>query len=79
MTRPTRTRGVSHWTPDQIDQLERALIDGSRVQLSRRGTEFVVVPREIRSEGATEILVGTTQAGDELSFALDEVDYFDVI
>ena len=79
MSRPGRRRGLSHWTPDDIDRLERAIIDGTRVQLSRRGTEYVVVPREIRSAGPAEILIGTTNAGDDLSFALDEVESFDVL
>ena len=77
MTRSSR--GRSHWSPDDIDRLERAIIDGSRVQLSRRGTEYMIVPREIRSRGQTEHLIGTTNAGDDLSFALDEIERFDVI
>ncbi len=79
MTRPSRHRGQSHWSPDDIDQLERAIIEGARVQLSRRGTEYVVIPRELQSRGPGEILIGTTNAGDDLSFELSEVEYFDII
>ena len=80
MSRPARRgSGKSHWTPDEIDQLERAIIEGSRVQLSRRGTEYMIVPRALRSRGPTEILIGTTNAGDELGFVLDEIERFDVI
>ena len=79
MTRSRSVGGRSHWSPDEIDRLERAIIEGSRVQLSRRGTEYMIVPREIRSRGRTEILIGTTNAGDDLSFALDEIDRFDVL
>lgn len=79
MSRPTRSRGQSHWSPDEIDRLERAIIEGSRVQLSRRGTEYMIVPREIRSRGVSEVLIGTTNAGDRLTFALDEIERFDVI
>ena len=79
MTRPTRYRGQSHWTPDDIDRLERAIVEGARVQLSRRGTEYVVVPREIQSRGPSEILIGTTNAGDELSFSLADIEYFDIL
>ena len=79
MTRPTRTRGQSHWTPDDIDRLERAIVEGSRVQLSRRGTEYVVIPREIQSRGPSEILIGTTNAGDDLSFSLADIEFFDIL
>lgn len=79
MTRPSRHRGQSHWTPDDIDRLERAIIEGARVQLSRRGTEYVVIPKELQSRGPAEVLIGTTNACDDLSFELAEVEYFEVI
>ena len=79
MSRPRRRQGQSHWSPDEIDRLERAIIDGSRVQLSRRGTEYMVVPREIRSSGPNDELVGTTNTGDELSFPFDEIEGYEVI
>lgn len=79
MSTPRRQGGTSHWSPEEMDELERAIVEGARVHLSRRGTEFIVVPREIQSEGSTETLVGTTIAGDRLRFALDEIDRFDVI
>jgi predicted DNA-binding transcriptional regulator YafY len=68
-----------HFNPAEIDRLERAILEETRVQLSRRGTEYVVIPLELRSEGGREILVGTTAAGDDLEFVLDELDYLDVL
>lgn len=68
-----------NWTPDQMDRLERAILDGARVQLMRRGTEYILVPRSIESDGAAEVLIGTTVIGDDLRFRLDEVDRFSVI
>lgn len=67
------------WSPDQMDTLERAIVEGSRVQLTRRGTEYVVTPREIRSSGPVDSLVGMTSTGDELTFPLPEVDDFVVL
>jgi hypothetical protein len=67
------------WSPERMDRLERAIVEGSRVQLTRRGTEYVVVPREIRSTGPIDTLVGITSTGDELSFTLTEVDDFVVL
>jgi hypothetical protein len=33
------------FSPTKIDDLERAIVEETRVQLSRRGTEYVVLPR----------------------------------
>lgn len=67
------------WTPDEMERLERAIVEGSRIQLSRRGTEYVVTPHEIRSEEGGEALIGTTNQGTDLTFALEEIDRFDVL
>lgn len=67
------------WSPEDMDELERAIVEGARITLSRRGSEYVVTPTRIRSQGSTDHLVGTTNAGDDLAFALDEIEYFDVM
>ena len=67
------------WSPRQMDDLERAILEGTRIQLTRRGTEYVVIPREIRASGPVDTLVGITSTGDELSFPLPEVDDFVVL
>jgi len=74
-----RTRRGVHWSPDDVDRLERAIIERARIQLSRRGTEYVLVPRALRSEAGHEVLVATTTLGDDLEFVLDEIDAFQVI
>ena len=79
MSPPARRRGHTHWSPAEMDRLERAIVEGARVQLSRRGTVYMVVPRAIRPGGPSEVLIGTTNAGDDLAFALDEIENFDVI
>lgn len=67
------------WSPDSMDQLERAIVEGMRVQLTRRGTEYVVLPKAIRGTGPEDVLVGITSTGDELSFTLTELDDFVVL
>ena len=67
------------FTPDDMDRLERAIVEGARIQLHRRGTEYVVTPFEIRSRGSRDSLCGRTSAGDELSFELGEIDWYNVI
>jgi hypothetical protein len=66
------------WSPDDLDSLERAIVDGSRVQLTRRGTEYIVIPTSIRSSGSVDELIGTTSTGDRLKFPLPEIDDFAV-
>lgn len=67
------------WSPDDMERLERAIVEGCRVQLTRRGTEYVVIPSEIRSNGPVDTLVGLTSIGDRLSFPLPEIDDFVVL
>lgn len=67
------------WSPEDMDRLERAIVEGIRIQLTRRGTEYVVTPREIRSIGPDESVVGLTSTGDELSFKLREIESFVVL
>lgn len=68
-----------NWSPDEMERLERAIVEGARIQLSRRGTEYVVLPRKLRTEEGGEVLVATTNAGDDLHFALGEIERFDVL
>lgn len=68
------------WTPQRMDQLERAARDGRRVLLSRRGSEFVVIARRVTTTGQRDALIGHLPAtGEELSFPLHELEDFQVI
>ncbi|HTO73580.1 MAG TPA: hypothetical protein VMJ30_07170 [Gemmatimonadales bacterium] len=68
------------WTPERLDQLERAALDGRRVILSRRGTEYVVQARRIESDQRGDTLVGRLpMTGEEMRFLLNELDHFQVV
>lgn len=68
------------WTPDALNRLERAIDEGSRVQLWRRGTEIVLVPSRIRHAYGGEILVGHhLGTGDRIEVPFDEVERFLVL
>jgi hypothetical protein len=68
------------WTPDAVDALERAVAEGSRVALSRRGTEFVLIARALETEGPEEWLVGThATTGEDLRVGLGEIEEFAVL
>ncbi|CAN5860727.1 hypothetical protein BH23GEM3_BH23GEM3_19370 [soil metagenome] len=69
-----------HWGPDELDRLERAITEGLRINLMRRGTDFSVTPRSLHTEGAIEILTAThTTTGEDLKFRLDEVEDWDIL
>lgn len=68
-----------NWSPDAVEKLERAIVEGARVQLWRRGTEYILLPRAIRSRGPDDELVGTTNTGDELAFPLTEIERFEIV
>lgn len=68
------------WTTDRLNQLESAARRGLRVSLTRRGTEYVVVALRVGPEGRREVLVGRLpMTGEEMSFALEEIDSLQVI
>jgi len=68
------------WTPERLNQLERAALDGRRVVLSRRGTEYIVQARRIESDHRGDTLVGRLpMTGEEMRFLLGEVDSFQVV
>ena len=72
--------GSVRWTPQRMEQLERATRLGRRVVLMRRGTEYVVVARRLLSTGGQETLIGyLPMTGEELRFDLDELDQFQVV
>ena len=72
--------GSVRWTPQRMEQLERATRLGHRVVLMRRGTEYVVVARRLLSTGGQETLIGyLPMTGEELRFELDELDEFQVV
>lgn len=63
-----------------MSDLEAAVSGHCRVVLSRRGTEYVVVARGLRTHGRAEVLIGRLpMTGEDLEFALDEIETFDVL
>jgi hypothetical protein len=63
-----------------MDRLESAARRGLRVTVARRGSEYVVVARRIAVVDRQESLVGfLPMTGEELSFALKDIDAFEVI
>lgn len=67
-------------THAQYDALERAITDGRRIVVTRRGTEFVVVPLGLRTVTGREVLDARhPTTGDHLTLVLDELDRLEPI
>lgn len=68
------------WSPERLDQLERAIRDGRRVAIMRRGSEYIVVPTRLTSRDNRDAFIGRLpMTGEELLFVLVEVEEFQVL
>lgn len=64
----------------QYDQLERAVLEGTRIAVYRRGTEYVVIPLRLGlRDGRETIEARNPTTGDVLTLRLDEVDSVDFV
>ncbi len=71
---------MAQLTHAQYDALERAILDGRRIAVYRRGTEYVVVPTELRQAGGREALEARhPTTGEPITLFIDEVDSIEVI
>lgn len=69
-----------NWSPRDYDRLERAITDGRRIQLIRRGSELVILPERLRTDFGEEVLTARHPVtGDRLEVPLEEIDRFDVV
>ncbi len=67
-------------THRQYDALESAITNGRRISVFRRGTEFVVIPRRLRTEGSREAMDSVhPTTGEEITLFLDEMETFEVV
>lgn len=67
-------------THTQYDALERAISDGRRVAVWRRGTEYVVIPLRLRVvDGHEEITARHPTTGEEIVLRLDEMDSMETV
>ncbi|MCA2983127.1 MAG: hypothetical protein ACK6DR_03415 [Gemmatimonas sp.] len=67
-------------TTAQYDLLERAIIDGSRLTIMRRGTEYVVIPERLRVDSGREVIVARhPSTGHRLELIVDEIDSLEAV
>ena len=71
---------MAHLTHQQYDDLERAVRNGTRIAVYRRGQEYVVVPQRLRLHGGREAIESVhPTTGDALTFYLDDLDDIEVV
>jgi hypothetical protein len=71
---------VTQLNSKQYDALERAIIDGRRLSVWRRGTEFVIVVDRLRVSAGREALEAHhPTTGDKLTLYIDELEGIEVV
>lgn len=71
---------MARFTTNQYDALERAITDGRRLSVFRRGTEYIVIPQRLfLREGKEAIEAVHPTTGDRMTLVLDEIDSFEVV
>jgi hypothetical protein len=64
----------------EYDQLERAVRDARRITVSRRGTEYIIVPLNIRMRSGKEAIEARNPTtGDDMVIFIDDIDSFAVL
>ena len=76
----TRRTKVTQLNTAQYDALERAIADGRRLSVWRRGTEYVIIVDRLRVTGGREALEAHhPTTGDRLTLYIDEIEGIEVV
>ena len=76
---PRRPR-ITQLTTAQYDALERAIADGRRLSVWRRGTEYLVVVDRLRlNDGREALEAHHPTTGDRLTLFIDELEGIEVV
>lgn len=75
-----RKTAPSQFTHTDYDALESAITRGTRVVVTRRGTEYIVIPLRLQTaKGREAIDAVNPTTGDEMTLFLDELSQFEVV
>jgi hypothetical protein len=71
---------MTQLSPAQFDELERAVRDGARVSVMRRGTEYLIIPLSIGLRSGREAIEARNPTtGDDMVIFVDDVESFAVV
>ena len=64
----------------EYDRLEHAITKRLRISVSRRGTEYLVVPERLRIDNGREVIVARhPTTGHQLELFVDELDRVEAV
>ena len=64
----------------QYDRLEHAIAKRVRLALTRRGTEYLVIPERLRIDAGREVIVARhPSTGHRLELFVDELDSIEMV
>ena len=71
---------MAQLTAKQYDDLERAVRDGKKVSVMRRGTEYIIVPLALQLRSGKEAIEAQNPTtGDALVIFVDDIESFYII
>jgi hypothetical protein len=71
---------MAQLTVKQYDDLERAVREGNKVSVMRRGTEYVIVPLALKLRSGKEAIEAQNPTtGDSLVIFVDDIESFAVL
>jgi hypothetical protein len=71
---------MPQFSTKQYDDLERAIRDGRKISVTRRGTEYVVVPRSIGIRSGKEAIEARNPTtGDQMLIFIDDIEAFSIV
>jgi hypothetical protein len=71
---------MAQLTAKEYDDLERAVRDGKRVSVMRRGTEYIIVPLSLRLRSGKEAIEARNPTtGDAMVIFVDDIESFAVL
>lgn len=70
---------MAQLTHAQYDMLERAITDTRRIAVTRRGTEYVVIPSKLVLDRGREAVHARHPSGSVMIFYLDELESIEVV
>jgi hypothetical protein len=71
---------MAQLTHEQYEWLERAVRQGTRIVVHRRGSEYIVIPKALRLVASREAIdARNPSTGDDMTIYLDEIDAIEVV
>ena len=75
-----KKKAPAQFTHVEYDALEGAVSRGTRVVVTRRGTEYIVIPRALRMVRGREAIDAVhPTTGEEMTLFIDEMTAFEVV